>query len=94
MSLPTKSVYQQNFPSQSGNKPFGVAPGKIDNTKREPMKCWGCGEEHLLRDCPHRQKKIIGGSTTSKRLPQSMMWLGACHKFMQPWIIDKLTTKL
>ena len=19
------------------------------------MKCWGCGEEHLLRDCPHRK---------------------------------------
>jgi hypothetical protein len=20
-----------------------------------PLKCWGCGEPHLLRDCPHRQ---------------------------------------
>jgi hypothetical protein len=20
------------------------------------LKCWGCGEEHLLRDCPHRQQ--------------------------------------
>jgi hypothetical protein len=20
------------------------------------MKCWGCGEEHLLRDCPHRKQ--------------------------------------
>jgi hypothetical protein len=26
MSLPTKSVYQQIFPSQSGNKPLGPAP--------------------------------------------------------------------
>jgi hypothetical protein len=25
MSLPTKNVYKQNFPSQSGNKPFGEA---------------------------------------------------------------------
>jgi hypothetical protein len=56
MSLPTKSVYQQNFPSQSGNKPFGSAPGKTDNTKREPLKCWGCGEEHMQRDCPHRKQ--------------------------------------
>jgi hypothetical protein len=39
MILPTKSVYQQNFPSQSGNKPFGAALGKIDNTKRQPLKC-------------------------------------------------------
>jgi hypothetical protein len=20
------------------------------------LKCWGCGEENLLRDCPHRQQ--------------------------------------
>jgi hypothetical protein len=44
MSLPTKSVYQKNFPSQSGNKHFGSAPGNTDNTKREPFKCWVCGE--------------------------------------------------
>jgi hypothetical protein len=56
MSLPTRSVYQQKFPPQSGNKPFGAAPSKTDNTKREPLKCWGCGEEHLLRDCPHRKQ--------------------------------------
>jgi hypothetical protein len=55
MRFPTKSVNQQNFPSQSGNKTFGSAPGKTDSTKREPLKCWGCGEEHLLRDFPHRK---------------------------------------
>jgi hypothetical protein len=54
--LPTKSVYQQNFLSRSGNKLFGAAPGKTDITKRELLKCWGCGEEHMLRDCPHRKK--------------------------------------
>ena len=21
---------------------------------KEPLKCWGCGEPHLLRDCPHK----------------------------------------
>jgi hypothetical protein len=55
MSLPTRSVYQKNFPSQSGNKPFKTTPGKTDNLKKEPLKCWGCGEDHRLRDCPHRQ---------------------------------------
>jgi hypothetical protein len=50
-------VYQQNPSSQSGNKPLGSAPGNIDNTKRETLKCWGCGEEHLLRDFPHRQQE-------------------------------------
>jgi hypothetical protein len=53
--LPTESVYQPNFPSQTSNKPFGLSLEKTDNTKREPSKFWGCGEEHLMRDFPHRQ---------------------------------------
>ena len=56
MILPTKIVYHGNFLSHSGSKPFGEALGKTDNTKREPLKCWGCGEEHLLRDYPHGQQ--------------------------------------
>jgi hypothetical protein len=56
MSLPTKSVYHHNFLSYSSNKPFGSAPGNTNNTKREPLKCWGCGKEHLLRDFPYRQR--------------------------------------
>jgi hypothetical protein len=56
MILPARSMYQQNFPSQSGNKPFITAPSKTDNTKREPLKCWGYGEEHLMEDCLHRKK--------------------------------------
>ena len=56
MFLPTISVYQQNFPSQSGNKPFKTVPGKTDNLKKEPLKCWGCGEDHRFRDCPHRKQ--------------------------------------
>jgi hypothetical protein len=56
MSFPAQSVHQQNFPSLGGNKTSGSVPVKADNPKREPLKCWGCGEEHLLRDCPHRQQ--------------------------------------
>jgi hypothetical protein len=55
MILPTRSVNQQNFPSQSGNKPFEATSGKTDNPKRKPLKCWGCVEEHVLRSCPHGQ---------------------------------------
>jgi hypothetical protein len=77
MSLPTKSVYQQNFPSRSGNKPFGAASGKTNNTKREHLKCWGFGEEHLLRDCPHRQhnnRRVynVQEDTTVNDVPRSM----------------------
>jgi hypothetical protein len=93
MSLPTKSVYQHNFPYQSGNKPFGIAPGKTDNTKREPLKCWGCGEEHLLRECPHRKQnnrrvykfqEATKFNDVARRIPQSI----------KHWLIDKMTAKL
>jgi hypothetical protein len=60
MSFPTKSVNQQNFPSQSGNKTFGSALGRTESTKKEPLKCWGCGEEHMLRDFPHRNPSSKG----------------------------------
>jgi hypothetical protein len=59
-SLPARSVYQQNFPSQSGNKLFQIAPKKTDNLNKEPLKCWGCGENHKLRDCPHRKQNSEG----------------------------------
>jgi hypothetical protein len=53
MNFPSQSVLQQNFPSSGGSKISGPVPVKTDNPKREPLKCWGCGEEHVLRDCPH-----------------------------------------
>jgi hypothetical protein len=39
-----------------GNKTSGPIAVKTNNLKKEPLKCWGCGEENLLRDCPHRQQ--------------------------------------
>jgi hypothetical protein len=56
MSFLAQSVPQQNFPSHRGNKPFGSTPGNTNNPNKEPLKCWGCGEEHLVRDYPHRQQ--------------------------------------
>jgi hypothetical protein len=77
MILPTRSVYQQNFPCQSGNKPFGSTPGKTNIPKRKPLKCWGFGEENFLRDFPHRKKNNrrvynIQESTTVNNLSRSM----------------------
>jgi hypothetical protein len=56
MNFPTRSVLQQNFPSSDGDKNSRPIPVKTNNPNKEPLKCWGCGEEHLLRDCPHRQQ--------------------------------------
>jgi hypothetical protein len=49
-------VYQKNFPSLSGNKHFEATLGRTDNTNKEPLKFWACGEENLLRGCPHIQQ--------------------------------------
>jgi hypothetical protein len=56
MNYPGRSVLQQNFPSVDGNKTSGPIPVKTNNPKKEPLKCRGCGEEHLLGDCPQRQQ--------------------------------------
>jgi hypothetical protein len=54
----------------------------MDNPKKEPLKCWGCGEEHLLRDCPHRQQNNrrvynIQEATTVNDVARSMPWIYA-----------------
>jgi hypothetical protein len=56
MNFPARSVLQQNFPSVDGSKTFVPIPVKTNNPKKEPLKCWGCREEHLLRDYPHQQQ--------------------------------------
>jgi hypothetical protein len=60
MIFPKRSVNQQKFLSQSGNKTFGSSPGKTESTNKEPLKCWGCGEERLQRDYPHKQPSSKG----------------------------------
>jgi hypothetical protein len=26
--------------------------------RKPPIQCWGCGEDHMYRDCPHRGEKV------------------------------------
>jgi hypothetical protein len=67
---------------QSGNKPFGATSRKIENPKKEPLKYWGCGEERLLGDFPHRQENSrrfynIQESTTFNDVARSMPQIDA-----------------
>jgi hypothetical protein len=46
------------------------------------LKCWGCGEEHLLRDFPHRQKNSrrlynIQEATIVNDVARNMPWIYA-----------------
>jgi hypothetical protein len=54
LGQPSRSVHQQNFPSQSRNKPAEQARERIEGSKKGPLQCWGCGKPHLLRDCSQR----------------------------------------
>jgi hypothetical protein len=56
MNYPSWSVLQQNFPLVDGKKTSGPILVKTNNPKKEPLKCWGCREEHLPRDYPRRQE--------------------------------------
>jgi hypothetical protein len=51
-------LHQYKFPSQSGNKPAEKEREREEEPKKGPLQCWGCGETHMLRDCPHRQHDI------------------------------------
>jgi hypothetical protein len=80
MNFPTRTVLQQNFPLVDGNKNYGPIPVKTINPKKEPLKCWGCREEHLLRDCPHRQqysRKVynIQEATTVNDVARSVLYI-------------------
>jgi hypothetical protein len=48
-------VHQQIFLSQSRNKLAEQGREREEEPKKGPLQCWGCGETHLLRDCPHIQ---------------------------------------
>ena len=47
---------------------------------KEPLKCWGCGEPHLLRDCPHRNIHMImrdREATTVNEIARSIATISA-----------------
>ena len=49
-SKPFHSRDQQRQPSQAVIKPTRMMGDK----PRKPLKCWGCGGDHLIKYCPHR----------------------------------------
>ena len=51
---PGRSVHQQNFSSQSMNKPAEQARERVEEPKKGPLQCWGCGEIHILMYFSHR----------------------------------------
>ena len=47
---------QQRQPSQVVTKPTRMMGDKPRDPKepREPIQCWGCGGDHMIKYCPHR----------------------------------------
>jgi len=59
----SKGPNNRNLPkNQLGIKPqiesrISEQTGRLDNegTMRPPVQCWGCGEAHYIKNCPHRK---------------------------------------
>ena len=49
----TAQSQTRSKPMNGNNKREGIV--KI----KEPLKCWGCGEPHLLRECQHRNIQTL-----------------------------------
>ena len=50
----------QTAQSEIGSKPMNGNNNKEGSAKmRKNLKCWGCGEPHLLRYCAHRNIQTI-----------------------------------
>ena len=62
----------QTAQSQVASKPT-EGDSKKEGTSRikEPLKCWGCGGPHILRDCPHRNIHMLMGDREATRRTSS-----------------------
>ena len=51
---------QQRQPSQAMTNPAKMMGDKPRDPKetREPLQCLGCGGDHILRNCPHRNRNV------------------------------------
>jgi hypothetical protein len=63
-------------------------------TQRENPLNVGVVEKNIYSGTARTDNRTVGEFTTFKKLPPSMTWPGVCRKFMHPWIINELTTKL
>jgi hypothetical protein len=52
--IPLEVCTNKNFPLKVGNT-YRETKEKMEEQKKGPLQCWGCGEAHMLRDFPHRQ---------------------------------------
>jgi hypothetical protein len=82
-------MHQQNFPSQSGNMPIEQVREKVEEQKKGPLQCWGCGEAHMLRDFPHRQHDSKRVYNVQEATIVNDVARNVPHEFMQLSRIDK-----
>ena len=57
---PSNFRNQQRKPSQVVTKPTRMMGDKPRDPKepREPIQCWGCGVDHMLRNCSHQNGNV------------------------------------
>jgi hypothetical protein len=48
-----ENTFSKSSSQAQGNKSVNLGFKKTTDNVREPLKCWGCGEPQLLRNCPY-----------------------------------------
>jgi hypothetical protein len=70
-----KPPFNRNEPNRNHQDQYAKGDSKkeysLAKRGRPPIQCWGCKEDHLYKDCPHRMDKVntvhnIQEATTSK----------------------------
>jgi hypothetical protein len=49
----SRDYFSNTQHTQGGNKPVNLGFKKVEDSPRELLKCWECGEPHLWRNFPH-----------------------------------------
>ena len=96
---PSHLQNQQRNPSQAVTKPtrmMGDKPRDPKDTK-EPLQCWGCGGNHMHRNCPHGNGNVsqvhnIQGAKTAvqmeRDIPRIYAALKDCQADHQSTVVD------
>jgi hypothetical protein len=57
-----KPPFNKNEPNRNNQDQYGKGDFKKEDSMgkrgRPPIQCWGCKEDHLYKDLPHRKNKV------------------------------------
>jgi hypothetical protein len=57
-----KTSFNRNEPNRNHQDQYAKGDSKkedpLGKRGRPPIQCWGCKEDHMYKDCPHRKERV------------------------------------